>query len=308
MLPILEFSKNGEEKSAKETREFLEDYFNLTEEERNEKISSGQLRISNRTGWARSSLKQSGLLEETKYAHLRITKLGLELLDSEPERLTRKIILEFLEEQSKSNPEYEQNLANFKNFISREKKSGKDDEVGSSDEDLSPEEIIQNQIAILNNELSEELYQIIMNNSPRFFEELVVKLLIKMGYGGFDEKSGTVTPYTKDGGIDGIIDEDVLGLSQIHIQAKRYNKTNTIDVKTMKDFAWTVEHNNTKGVFITSSSFTKDAIDVAKESTAKIVLIDGEKLTKLMIEYGLGVSNVYNYSINKIDRDFFEEE
>ena len=99
MLPILEFSKNGEEKSAKETREFLEDYFNLTEEERNEKISSGQLRISNRTGWARSSLKQSGLLEETKYAHLRITKLGLELLDSEPERLTRKIILEFLEEQ-----------------------------------------------------------------------------------------------------------------------------------------------------------------------------------------------------------------
>ncbi len=307
MLPILEFSKNGEEKSAKETREFLEDYFDLTEEERNEKISSGQLKISNRTGWARSSLKKSGFLEETKYAHLRITQLGLEVLDSEPEKLTSPIILKILEEKSKERPEYKQNLEEFSNFIKRNEKSEKDDE-NNIDEDLSPEEIIQNQIDILNNELSEELYQIIISNSPRFFEELVVKLLIKMGYGGFDEKSGQVTQYTKDGGIDGIIDEDILGLSQIHIQAKRYQKANKINQETMKNFAWTVEHNNTKGVFITTSSFTKDAIAVAEESTAKIVLIDGEKLTKLMIEYELGVSNVYNYSINKIDRDFFDED
>ena len=108
--------------------------------------------------------------------------------------------------------------------------------------------------------------------------------------------------------IDGIIDEDVLGLSQIHVQAKRYKKDNKISIDTMKNFAWTVEHNNPKGVFITTSSFTKGAIDVAKESSANIVLIDGEKLTKLMIEYDLGVSTEHNYSVKKIDKDFFEEE
>ena len=309
MLPILEFSKDGTEKSSKETREYLEDYFNLSDEDRNEKISSGQLKISNRTGWARSTLKKAGFLESTEYAHLKITKLGLEVLNKNYERLTRPIIFKILEEKSKENKQYKELFENFKIFIHKTDNSTETNiESGNDGEDLSPQEIIQNQIDIINNQLADELYETIMNNSPRFFEDLVVKLLIKMGYGGLDDKSGHVTPYTNDGGIDGIIDEDVLGLSQIHIQAKRHKKENKISNETMKNFAWTVEHNNPKGVFITTSSFTKGAIDVANESSAKIILIDGEKLTKLMIEYGLGVSTEHNFSIKKIDRDFFEED
>ena len=309
MLPILDFSKDGMEKSAKETREYLEDYFNLSEEDRNGKIASGQLRMSNRTGWARSTLKKAGFLENTKYAHLKITELGLEVLDQNPERLTDPIILKILEEKSKDNKECEELFESFKAFICKTDNSNETNiETTNDDEDLSPQEIIQKQIDIINNQLADELYETIMSNSPRFFEELVVKLLIKMGYGGLEDKSGHVTPYTNDGGIDGIIDEDVLGLSQIHIQAKRHNKDNKISNETMKNFAWTVEHNNPKGVFITTSSFTKGAIEVAKESSAKIILIDGEKLTKLMIEYGLGVSTEHTVSLKKIDRDFFEEE
>ena len=309
MLPILEFSKDGQEKSSKETREYLENYFNLSEEDKNEKIASGQLKISNRTGWARSTLKKARFLKETKYAHLKITNLGLEVLNEKYDGLTRPLILEILKEKSKINKEYKEAYEYFKKFLNKGDKIDKPINGPTTlDEDLPPQEIIQNQIDIINNQLSEELYDIIMNNSPRFFENLVVKLLIKMGYGGLDEESGHVTQYTTDGGIDGIIDEDVLGLSQIHIQAKRYKKDNKISIDTMKNFAWTVEHNNPKGVFITTSSFTKGAIDVAKESSANIVLIDGEKLTKLMIEYDLGVSTEHNYSVKKIDKDFFEEE
>lgn len=309
MLPILEFSKDGAEKSSKETREYLEDYFNLSDEDRNEKIASGQLKISNRIGWARSTLKKAGFLESTEYAHLKITKLGLEVLSQKHERLTRPIIFDILEEKSKENKEYKELFENFKIFINKtDSYTETNGETGSYSEDLSPQEIIQNQIDIINNQLADELYETIMNNSPRFFENLVVKLLIKMGYGGLDDNSGHVTQYAKDGGIDGIIDEDVLGLSQIHIQAKRYKKENKITNETMKNFAWTVEHNNPKGVFITTSSFTKGAIDVANESSAKIILIDGKKLTRLMIEYGLGVSTEHDFSVNKIDRDFFEEE
>jgi len=308
MLPILEFSKDGQEKSSRETREYLEEYFNLSEEDKNEKIASGQLKISNRTGWARSTLKKAKFLKESKYAHLKITNLGFDILNENYGGLTRPLILEFLKEKSKANHEYKEAYEDFKKFLRGEKIDKPGNQPNTTDEDLSPQEIIQNQIDIINNQLSEDLYNIIMNNSPRFFENLVVKLLIKMGYGGLDEESGHVTQYTNDGGIDGIIDEDVLGLSQIHIQAKRYKKESKISNETMKNFAWTVEHNNPKGVFITTSSFTKGAIDVAKESSANIVLIDGDKLTKLMIEYDLGVSTEYNYSVKKIDKDFFEEE
>lgn len=308
MLPILDFSKDGVEKNVKETKEYLEDCFNLSDEDKNEKIPSGRSKMYDRTSWARSTLKKAGFLENGKYAHLKITELGLEILKQNHEKLTRPIILEILENKSKENKENKELFESFKSFIG---KTGDSCEINlessNNDEDLSPQEIIQNQIDLINNQLVDELYELIMSNSPWFFEDLVVKLLIKMGYGGLDDKSGYVTPCTNDGGIDGIIDEDVLGLTQIHIQAKRHKKENKISSETMKNFAWTVEHNNPKGVFITTSFFTKGAIEVAKESSAKIILIDGEKLIKLMIEYGVGVSIEQAVYLKKIDRDFFEE-
>lgn len=219
-----------------------------------------------------------------------------------------QLFFSIIEEKLNNNKEYKELFENFKTFIHKTDDSTETNvEPCNDDEDLSPQEIIQNQIDIINKQLADGLYETIMNNSPRFFEDLVVKLLIKMGYGGLDEKSGHITQYTNDGGIDGIIDEDVLGLSQIHIQAKRHKKWNKISNETMKNFARTVEHNNPKEVFITTY-FTKWAIDVANGSSAKIILIDGEKLTKLMIEYGLGASTEHIFSIKKIDRNFFEEE
>lgn len=169
---------------------------------------------------------------------------------------------------------------------------------------MSPTERLEEAYDEINTELSEQLYDMIKKNSPRFFEKLVVKLLIGMGY-GFNDNSGEVTPYTNDGGIDGIIFEDELGLSQIHIQAKQH--TNPINKKDMKEFAYTLEHGIQKGVMITTSSFTKGAIEISDESDAQIVLIDGKKLTHLMIKYNVGVFTEYTYSIKKIDSDFFEE-
>ena len=169
------------------------------------------------------------------------------------------------------------------------------------EEKLSPTERLDEVYDEINTELSEQLYEMIINNSPQFFEKLVVRLLIKMGYG-----YGKVTQYTNDGGIDGIIFEDELGLSQIHIQAKQH--TNSIGKKDMKEFAYTLEHGIQKGVMITTSSFTKGAIDISEESDARIVLIDGKQLTQLMIKHDVGVFTEYTYSIKKIDSDFFEED
>ena len=144
-----------------------------------------------------------------------------------------------------------------------------------------------------------------MSNSPQFFEKLVVKLLLKMGY-GLDENSGQVTPFTKDGGVDGIIFEDELGINQIHIQAKRH--IHPISQKDMKDFAYTLEHGTKKGVMITTSSFTQGSIEISKESDAQIVLIDKKRLTELLIKHDVGVFTEYNYAIKKIDKDFFEDD
>lgn len=290
MLPILEYSKDGKEYKLKDTRLYLEKYFNLTDEDKSERISSGQLKIANRTGWARTHLKKAGLMENTKTGYAKITPEGLKLLEEKPDKLDAKFLLRY------------KSYREFQNIETTDEK-----ETLTSSED-SPEEIIEKQFKLINETLAEDLYYNIMNNSPEFFEKLVVDLLIAMGYGGFREESGHTVGKSGDGGVDGIIDEDQLGLNQIYIQAKRFKDT-VIGRPEIQKFAGALDGQKaTKGVYITTSHFTSNAKEYANNSNFTIILIDGEKLTELMVKFGIGVSTTQTYAFKKIDNDYFDNE
>ena len=178
------------------------------------------------------------------------------------------------------------------------------DNKGLTFAETTPEEEMDESFRKINDELAERILENILNNEPIFFERLVVDLLLKMGYGEFRPDAGTTTPSTRDGGIDGIINEDRLGLDKIAIQAKRYDKSNKIQRTALQSFVGALMGKNvTKGVFITTSSFTKGAIDYAKHQS--IILIDGEKLARLMIEYNVGTFTSHIYEIKRIDSDYF---
>jgi len=251
------------------------------------------LKYKNRTNWAIDHMFRAGLLKKESRGKYRITDEGKKILEKDLDYIDTNFLLKYESFKEYRNPNYE------------DENNDRSDELEHIEEELSPTDRLDEAYNEINTQLSEEIYDLIINNSPKFFEKLVVKLLIKMGY-GLNENSGEVTPYTKDGGIDGIIFEDELGLSQIHIQAKQH--TNPIGKKDLKEFAYTLEHGIGKGVIITTSSFTKGAIEISEESDAQIVLIDGKQLTQLMIKHDVGVFTEYNYSIKKIDSDFFEEE
>ena len=232
----------------------------------------------------------AGLLKKEGRGNYLITDEGKKILEEKLDYIDHNNLLQYesykkYRNKNKYNPNENDNPIEHKST-----------ELKTIEEKLSPTERLDEAYDEINTELSEELYDMIINNSPRFFEKLVVKLLIKMGY-GLNEEYGEVTPYAKDGGIDGIIFEDELGLSQIHIQAKQH--TNPIGQKDMKEFAYTLEHGIQKGVMITTSSFTKGAIEISEESDAQIVLIDGKRLTQLMIKHDVGVFTEYTYSIKK---------
>lgn len=299
-LSSLKFFNDNEIHTKKEISELNAEYFGLSEEDKKEKTGkSTSLRYKNRTNWAIDHMFHAGLLKKEGRGNYLITEEGKKTLEKNLDYIDYNYLLQYdsyKEYQNKNNDEQNGNDNPIMDNT---------DELETIEEKLSPTERLDEAYEEINTELSEELYDMIINNTPRFFEKLVVKLLIKMGY-GLNEEYGEVTPYAKDGGIDGIIFEDELGLSQIHIQAKQH--TNPIGQKDMKEFAYTLEHGIQKGVMITTSSFTKGAIEISEESDAQIVLIDGKRLTQLMIKHNVGVFTEYTYSIKKIDSDFFEEE
>lgn len=297
-IPVLKICGDKNIHKRAEICESCSKILNLTEEDMNEKTKKGtEYRYKDRTTWALSHLKHAGLLISEKNGFYQISEEGINVLNKNLQHIDEKFLFE--------NYESYRQFKN-KNKNKKSKKSEKKEETSEVEEvNLTPTERLEDAYNEINEELTDELYNMIMNNSPRFFEELVVKLLIKMGY-GFNENSGQTTSLTKDGGIDGIIFEDELGLSQIHIQAKKHSQP--IGQSYMKEFAYTLEHGIPKGVMITTSSFTSGAIKISKESAAQIVLIDGEKLTQLMIKHDVGVFTEYNYSIKKIDKDFFDED
>lgn len=292
MLPLLRFLEAGNEHSLREAEESLAQQFQLTPIERAERLPSGQQGgFHNRIGWARTYLKKAMLLESPKRAVIRISERGRQVLAANPVRIDAK----FLEQW----PE-------FLEF--RDASRNGQGVVQTSDLPVSttPEESLELAYLGLREQLAQELLSRILNCSPAFFEQLVVELLVKMGYGGSRKDAGERVGQTGDGGIDGIIKEDRLGLDTIYIQAKRWQ--GTVGRPEIQKFVGALQGQRSKnGIFMTSSAYSAEAVSYVGNIDTKVVLIDGKKLADLMIDFEIGVSVAATYTVKKVDSDYFEE-
>lgn len=294
MLPLLTYAGDGKEHSVREAIGALADQFGLTSEERSELLPSGrQATFDNRVGWARTYLKKAGLLTSPKRSYFQITERGRSILAQNPPTIN----IAFLQQ--------------FSEFIDFKQRSNKDIEADTTipDSELAtPEESIENAYQRARAGLAVDLLQTIKDCSPEFFERLVVDLLVKMGYGGTRKDAGRAIGKSGDGGIDGIINEDRLGLDVVYIQAKRWDST-PVGRPEIQKFAGALQGQRArKGIFLTTSTFTKDAYDFASRIDSKIVLIDGERIAQLMMDYGVGVATFATYELKRIDSDYFSEE
>lgn len=296
MLPFLRAIADGEEHTLRELYECLADELNLSDQEREQMLPSGRQRVfHNRIGWARTYLKKAGLLDAVKRGVFRVTDKGQELLASRPKEISVKTLEQF--------PKF----LEFKYSSSTQAEKQTDESTVESN--LTPTEQIDTAFKTITSDLVDELLDTIYGCTPKYFEQLVVELMLKMGYGGYREDAGIPTQYTNDGGIDGIINEDPLGLDTIYLQAKRYARDKSIGRPDVQGFAGALDMQKArKGVFITTSRFSKDALEYVSLIEKSIVLIDGEELARLMIKNNLGVSVKQTYEIKQIDSDYFNEE
>ncbi len=293
MLPLLRFASDEREHSLQEAMDYLATEFALTVEEKQELLPSGkQARFDNRVAWARSYFKQAGLVENTRRGYFKISKRGLDLLATKPEKINKKTLEQY--------PEF----LDFQNLRHELGDIGKPVE---EQEKQTPEESLENAYKILSDGLAGEILQRVKTCSPLFFERLVVELLLAMGYGGTRVDAGRAIGQSGDGGIDGIIDEDRLGLDAIYIQAKRWE--GVVGRPEIQKFVGALQGQRAhKGVFITTSDFTKEAQEYVKNISNKVVLINGFSLARLMIENNIGVSISATYEVKKIDSDYFADE
>jgi len=294
MLPLLKFVNTAEERSLRESINFLLDEFELSEEERKEMLPSGKQRIfDNRVAWAVTYIRKACLIETIKRGHFYITDRGREVLKQNPERIDNNFLNQFPE---------------FVEFRKPKKKTP----IDSPTEDLisddkNPEETLEAAYQELHDELASELLQTVKQCAPDFFERLVIDVLIQMGYGGSRKEAGQAIGKVSDGGIDGIIKEDKLGLDIIYIQAKRWE--GVVGRPEIQKFAGALQGQRArKGIFITTSYFTKDALDYVENIDSKIILIDGQRLAELMIAHNVGANTTAIYEVKKIDSDYFIEE
>ena len=294
MLPLLKFASDGKEHSQSEASEALSHHFSITESERREMLPSGrQTRFNNRVAWANVYLRKSGFLESTRRGRFKITARGQEILRSSPARIDVKFLMK-------------NGDAEFREFHRPSRPDGNHEEPGIETV-RTPREIMDAGYQEMRRDLSQEIIKRIKSSSPRFFEHLVVELLVAMGYGGSRKDAGEAVGQSGDGGVDGIIKEDRLGLDVIYLQAKRWE--GTVGRPIVQAFAGSLEgHRARKGVLITTSQFSPDALDYVTRIEKKIVLIDGDELAKLMIDYGIGVAADATYEIKRLDTDYFEEE
>jgi restriction system protein len=296
MLPLLQLISDGKEHNMFEVIDELGIRLELTPEERNQLYPSGKKQpiFADRIAWARTYLKQAGLLQDTRRSHFRITSRGQELLAEHLPRITMRLLEKY--------PEY----LEFKNRT-RGKASQKGSNESSEPDSTTlqtPKEAIERNFASLRSSLAQELLTTIKQHTPAFFERLVVELLVRMGYGGSIQDAGQAIGRTGDEGIDGIIKEDKLGLDVIYVQAKRWNQK--VGRPEIHQFAGALAGQRArKGVFISTSSFTNDARDYVDKTDSKIVLIDGEQLAELMIEHNVGVVVDTTYEIKRLDTDYF---
>lgn len=293
MLPFLRTLESGSELHFREIVDSICNAMHLTEQDRSERIPSGLATlVDNRIGWARTYLKKAGLIESPKRAYYHITRRGLELLRENPSRVDIKL------------------LSRFPEFVAfRELRHPDAAKIDPTPEaaGVTPEEALESAYGGLRVNLEAELLDRVKEASPSFFERLVVELLVSMGYGGSLHDAGQAVGKSGDGGIDGIIKEDRLGLDIIYIQAKRWEAS--VGRPEVQKFAGALQgHRARKGVMITTSSLTKDAVEFARGIDSKLILIDGPTLTGLMIDHNVGVSPVRHYEVKKIDSDYFAED
>ncbi|MGF6845600.1 restriction system protein [Chitinophaga sp. W3I9] len=296
MLPLLKQLSDRKEYLFKDVIALLGKQFKLTEEEMSELLPSGQsLLFANRVGWARTYLKKAGLLDSPRRGVVCITERGLQVLKGNPKKIDNNLLKQF--------PEF----VEFQNI--KKEESGSLEQLDTTQvEKQTPEETIDLAYQSIRQSLAQELIDTVRRLSPAFFERLVVELLVKMGYGGSMKDAGKAIGKTGDEGIDGTIKEDKLGLDIIYIQAKRWQAGNIVGRPELHKFVGALAGQGAKkGIFITTSSFSKDALNYAPKNETKIVLIDGVQLAQLMIDYNLGVSVQRSYDIKRLDNDYFEE-
>ena len=298
MLPLMNYYSDEKEHSTKDTVENLSSHYNLSEEETSQLLPSGNQSIfKNRVYWAIAYMKMAGLVESTQRAHYKITQKGFQLIRTNPPTINIKLL--------KTIPEYIEHVNIRKGKLDT---IDSESEIESGNEDnLTPEESLDNSYQQIRKSLAHELLIKIKNLSPTFFERLVIELLVKMGYGGSLKDAGKTIGKSGDEGIDGIIKEDRLGLDIIYVQAKRWE--GVVGRPELQKFVGALAGQGAKkGIFITTSYFSKEALEYIPRNETKIVLVDGDQLSQYMIDFNLGVSIISTYEIKKIDSDYFEGE
>jgi len=296
MLPLLKYVEDNIEHSNGETTLYLTNIFNLTEDQQKEMLPSKKQPVFyNRVAWAKAYLKMAGLIENTRRGHFKITSRGIEILKQNPTTINLKFLKEI--------PEYIAFTENWKNNTT-ESETNTDTELI---ETKTPEEVLEVSYQNIRKALAQDLLSKVKSCPPSFFENLVVELLVKMWYGGSLQDAGKAIGKSGDEGIDGIIKEDKLGLDVIYIQAKRWE--GGVGRPEIQKFVGALAGQGAKkGIFITTSRFTAEAKDYTPRNETKIVLIDGEQLAQLMIDYNLGVTTEIVYEIKRLDSDYFDEE
>lgn len=291
--PLLQFAADGEVHTVAETRDALARSMNVSEGDRNELVPSGSMsKFNNRIAWAKSYFVQARVLESPGRGKLKITDRGRELLDQNHASIDIPVLEQYAE---------------FVAFRSDRKNPAQKGTHTVSIEDETPEEALLRSYRSIRAELANELLRRIQENSPAFFETLVVDLMLAMGYGGSRADAGQALGKSGDEGIDGIIKEDRLGLDSIYLQAKRWGSP--IGRPEIQKFVGALHGKRArKGVFITTSSFTPDALAYVANIDPKVVLIDGRNLTELMIDNGLGVTTLASYELKRVDMDYFDAE
>lgn len=299
MLPVLRLFEGGA-KNVAECVPAIKEEFDITDEEAEELIPSGRITVlQSRTHWARTYLSKAGLLQSpSRNLHV-ITEKGRALLARNPARIDNDLLNQF---------------EGFSDWVQRSKSSGSSSEVTETSvsptvvDSQTPDDAMEVASAILNAALVDDLGEALRGISPQRFERLILDLLIAMGYGGGDIENGRMTKASGDGGIDGIINEDALGLDAVYIQAKKYAPENTVGRPDIQRFIGSLTGEGaTKGVFVTTSSFSKEAREYIRRIQQRIVLIDGKALAQLMVKHGVGVRERVRYVVSDIDQDYFSD-
>lgn len=304
MRPFLEAVKNAPDTEVKlrDIITTISDHFQLSEAERSEPLPSGkQPIIDNRVGWARTYLSKAGLIDSPRRAHFQITQRGLNALSDTNTKINTRYLKQFEEFVDFTNTSNTSNTTEKNNLPEQAESTAQEDIA-------TPDEILRNAYKTINDALAQDILERTRNVTPSFFEQLLIDLLIAMGYGGTAEGTAHALGKSGDNGVDGVINQDPLGVDQIYIQAKRYKQGNNISSGDIRDFFGALNLKNAhKGIFLTTSDFTASAVETAQRLSTRIVLINGNELAKLMLRYNIGSRNEQTLQIKKIDEEFFDQ-